>query len=141
MFSFFGLTLIASLWMSGTDAPLWEKMERLAWKNRVIVIYAPESGNLELNQQRQLLANTLAQQKERDLVIIECLSSKLTREDKVYINRHFNHDLTRFGVWLVGKDGGTKLSSSSTVPAEKFWALIDSMPMRQSEKARRNDPK
>jgi len=111
-------------------------MERLTWKNRVIVVYTPEAGSKDFQKQKQILAEKTKGVKERDLVIIECVGKTLSPEDKNYVSRHFNHDLTQFGVWLVGKDGGTKLSEAKPVTTEKIFSLIDSMPMRQSEMKR-----
>ncbi len=126
--------LLSSLLLSSfSETPLWEKMQRLTWKNRVIVLYTPEASSREFQKQKQILAEKTKGVKERDLVIIECVGKTLSSEDKNYVARHFDHDLAKFGVWLVGKDGGTKLSESKPVTTEKFFSLIDAMPMRQSE--------
>lgn len=108
-------------------------MERLTWKSRVIVVYTPEADSKDFQKQKQILAEKTKGVKERDLVVIECVGKTLSSEDKNYVARHFNHDLSQFGVWLVGKDGGTKLSENKPTTTEKFFSLIDSMPMRQSE--------
>lgn len=118
------------------EVPLWEKMQSSAWKNRVIVLYAPEASSKEFQQQKQILAEKAKELKERDLVVIECIGKSLSAEDKNYVAHHFMHDLNGFGVWLVGKDGGTKLSESKPVGTETFFSLIDSMPMRQTEMKR-----
>jgi hypothetical protein len=118
------------------EVPLWEKMQSLAWKNRVIVLYAPEANSKEFEQQKQILAAQTKELNERDLVVIECVGKTLSPEDKNYVAHHFMHDLNGFGVWLVGKDGGTKLSETKPVSTEKFFSLIDSMPMRRSEMKR-----
>ncbi|MEO0341702.1 MAG: DUF4174 domain-containing protein, partial [Bacteroidota bacterium] len=34
---------------------------------------------------------------------------------------------------LIGKDGGVKLRSTSVVPLDDLFALIDGMPMRRAE--------
>ena len=77
--------------------------------------------------------------KERDLVVIECRGGTRSSDDKNYLKRHFGHDLDTFGVWLVGKDGGTKLSETKPVTTEKFFSLIDAMPMRRAEMRRRRN--
>lgn len=115
------------------EVPLWEKMQSLTWKNRVIVIYAPEADSKDFQQQKQILAEKAEDLQARDLVVIECVGKTLSAEDKNYVAHHFMHDMSGFGVWLVGKDGGTKLSENKPVSTEKFFSLIDSMPMRQSE--------
>ena len=108
-------------------------MQLLTWKNRVILLYTPEANSKDFQKQKQILAQATKGVKERDLVVIECVGKTLSSEDKNYVSRHFNHDLSQFGVWLVGKDGSTKLSETKPVTTEKFFSLIDSMPMRQSE--------
>ena len=41
--------------------------------------------------------------------------------------------LNRIGVWLIGLDGSVKYFSPDSFDPELFFALIDAMPMRQSE--------
>ena len=41
--------------------------------------------------------------------------------------------LNRIGVWLIGLDGSVKYFSQDSFDPELFFALIDAMPMRQSE--------
>jgi len=38
-----------------------------------------------------------------------------------------------FGLELIGLDGGVKYRSTSAVPLEELWTLIDGMPMRRAE--------
>ena len=139
MNSLFITLLLSSLLLSFSftkDTSLEKKLKSLTWKNRVIVLYAPEASSTEFQQQKQILAAKTKDLQERDLVVIECVGNALSAEDKNYMKSHFTHDLTGFGVWLMGKDGGTKLSSTQPVSTEKFFSLIDSMPMRQAEMKR-----
>ncbi len=133
LYSFLAVPLLMA---TLAETPLWEKLERLTWKNRVVVVYAPIDGSRQMQQQVQALSQKTAGIKERDMVVIECVGSTLSSEDKNVINRRFSHDLSKFGVWLIGKDGGVKLSSATAVTAEKLFDLIDTMPMRQSEMKR-----
>ena len=41
--------------------------------------------------------------------------------------------LNRIGVWLIGLDGSVKYFSQDSFDPKLFFALIDAMPMRQSE--------
>ena len=43
-----------------------------------------------------------------------------------------------FALRLIGKDGAIKLSAETATPMMEIYALIDSMPMRQREKAERS---
>jgi hypothetical protein len=128
--------LVPMLLATMADTPLWEKLERLTWKNRVVVVYAPVDSSQELQQQLQILNQHNAGVKDREIVVIKCVKPTLSSEDKNYINRRLNHDMSGFGLWLVGKDGDIKLSSTQPVTAAKLFDLIDSMPMRHSERKR-----
>lgn len=125
--------LVPMLMATKTETPLWEKLERLTWKNRVVVIYSPADGSRQMQQQLLTLSQKNAEVKDRDIVVIECVKPALSSEDKNLINRRFNHDLAKFGVWLIGKDGSVKMSSTQPVAAEKLFELIDTMPMRRNE--------
>lgn len=134
------LSLILSF-MSLSNAkttPIEEQIESLTWKNRIIVLYAPEGKDKAFLEQKKLLDDHKKGTQVRDLVVIECLGEALNVEDKGYVARHFEHNLAEFGVWLIGKDGSTKLAKSKPVPTEKFFGLIDSMPMRRAEMKREN---
>lgn len=130
---YFALSVIPLLLALDDGIPLWEQLQRLTWKNRVVVIYAPRADSDKLQQQRQQLSNHQPGARERDLVVIECIGPTMNSEDKNYLKRHFNHNMTTFGVWLIGKDGGTKLAGTEPIEASEFFELIDSMPMRKAE--------
>lgn len=132
------LLLIPVMFATVVETPLWEKLERLTWKNRVVLVYTPVDGSKEVHQQIQLLSNHTEGFKERDIVVIECVGPALSSEDKNLINRRFNHNLSAFGVWLIGKDGAIKLSSTQPLTTEKLFGLIDTMPMRRSEMKPKN---
>ncbi len=133
---FLPFLLSALLLSSMKPMPLHEQIESLAWKNRIIILYAPADDDKALLTQKKILAEQKKGTQERDLVIIECIGEDLTMEDKGYVARHFDHDLGEFGVWLIGKDGGTKLAKTKPVGTDKFFGLIDAMPMRRAEMKR-----
>ncbi len=132
----YSLLLVPMLLATVAETPLWEKLERLTWKNRVVVVYAPVDGARPMQQQLQTLSQQTAGVKDRDMVVVECVRPSMSPEDKNFLNRRFKHDLDKFGVWLIGKDGGVKLSSTQPVMAQKLFELIDTMPMRRSEMKR-----
>jgi hypothetical protein len=134
----YSLLLTPMLLATIADTPLWEKLERLTWKNRVVVVYAPVDGAKPMQQQLQSLSQQTAGVKDRDIVVVECVRPAMSSEDRNFLNRRFKHDLDKFGVWLIGKDGGIKLSSAQPVTAQKLFDLIDTMPMRRSEMKRDN---
>lgn len=103
------------------------------WKNRLIVIYAPTADEPKLGQQRDSLNKQAAAVKERHLRIFTWENARTLPE---VARTRYEIDPARFTVLLIGKDGGVKLRSGAVVPPERFFQLIDSMPMRQAEMQR-----
>ena len=84
------------------------------WKHRVLIIDTPSSEATEYRRQRSALEAAAAGLKERDLIVI-------------------TQAAPTFRVRLVGKDGGVKLDQAEPVKLSALFALIDAMPMRQTE--------
>jgi hypothetical protein len=132
-----------SLSQSNPSKPLATLIDR----NRVLLVFAPDSSDSNFATQRTFLKNQASQAKDRDLILIPVFA-KWTSNDLDLRNENaaFTSDAEQknlrsrykiqpneFSVILLGKDGGEKLRSRTPVTMEKLKELIDSMPMRQQE--------
>lgn len=126
------------IWAVQGAASLQERIDRLIWKNRVVLVYAPREESDSYREQIRLLNSAPAELTERNMVVITCLKDRLPLKDQGYLIRQFQSKPEAFGVWLIGKDGSVKLQSERPVSPEKLFGLIDSMPMRRAEMKRRN---
>jgi len=115
-------------------------MDLYQGRYRPVAISAPSEDSEELRQQRSLFASAVDGLRERDIVLIEAVGQKIATivgpdcdSSAQDLRAHYGIDASRFSVVLVGKDGGVKLRAEEAVPAEKLFALIDAMPMRQRE--------
>lgn len=106
-----------------------DSLDALRWKKRLILIYAPAGADEKLAEQQSLLRARRAEVAERDLAEIVIRE----RNDHPEAVKRFGLTGPEFTVVLVGKDGGEKLRSNEVVQPERFFRLIDSMPMRQDE--------
>jgi hypothetical protein len=97
----------------------------------VVVVGLPNDPRV--GQQLAALQNDQAALRERD-VLVQDLTPDAARRERPELGVKPE---AAFEVLLVGKDGGVKLSSLTPVPAADLTALIDTMPMRQSEMRRR----
>ena len=104
------------------------------WKARVLVVSAPAPDDRALLAQRQALASVDAAARERDLVLIEASGDDARAQA---LRRRVGLPRDAFGAVLVGKDGGTKLSSTEPIPPQRLFSTIDAMPMRRDEMRRR----
>lgn len=102
------------------------------WTSRVLVALAPSGADAALAAQRRIFADLGAAARERDLVLVEATDDT---PRGAALRRRFGGD--GFRAVLVGKDGGEKLSAAAPLGRDALFPLIDAMPMRQDEMARR----
>lgn len=101
-------------------------------KRQVFIFGVPQSK--AVTRQLALFEKETAGVAERDMEI-----TLVAKEMKWYKKYKVAPD-TPFTLILVGKDGGEKYRSEKPAPAAELFALIDAMPMRQSEMRRASKP-
>lgn len=116
---------------------------------RVLLVFAPNPNNAQLQIQFQQLQAEAAGFRERNLLLVPLLdpggmaqlpqsdlpTATLTPEDEADARKRF-HRHSGFQVVLIGKDGGEKMRSSQPITSEKLYGAIDAMPMRKDEMKR-----
>lgn len=102
------------------------------WKNRVLVVVAP-AGDPTAETQRRIYESSAKGMSERAIILIEALDDS---ERSRQIRSRLSADGRRFQVFLVGKDGHTAISSDKPLSADRLFAQVDAMPMRQDEMRR-----
>ncbi|MFS4469502.1 DUF4174 domain-containing protein [Maribacter sp. 2210JD10-5] len=117
-----------------------QDLESYRWKNRIILLVAPEIDNNGLESQ---LTEFNAKKTEMDDRVIKLflvtpkstyrtnMEAATLSASKVYTA--LNIDIDFAGIILIGKDGGVKLKESFTIKVKDIFNLIDSMPMRRQE--------
>ena len=116
-------------------------LSQYRWKNRLLLIFAPNRSHLLFDGLHQSLAARETEVADRDLVIFEIFESAPSSINKAVIDSDSAHWLRerfdvqpgKFTVVLIGKDGGIKLKRGDRTNLEAIFGLIDSMPMRREE--------
>ena len=116
-------------------------LSRFVDKARVLVISAPSATDRKLHDQDHDLASFSAEMNDRDLVVIHLIGDQArdTRADSldaVTVRRAAGLEPDRFGVALIGKDGGVKLRRKTPIAVPELFRVIDAMPMRRDEMKR-----
>ncbi len=131
------------VWMMFTTTYQPSPLGAYQWKNRIIVVSADQQSELE--KQVAIFRNTNEAFKERDLILVTLHKNQINIDGQeasdisaAQLRDYYNLPTQGFRVLLIGKDGGTKLSSSSIVEHQKIYNLIDSMPMRKAEMRKEN---
>jgi hypothetical protein len=140
MRSLFGAAL--ALAILGGVAPALA-MTDYKWKYRPLVVFAKSEELASLAEQRRIVAANRAGLAERNVVVIWVIGDSVAADfgphpgvgAEVLRNR-FGAGEAAFRALLIGKDGGTKISSAGPLGATVLNATIDSMPMRRNEMRR-----
>jgi NADH dehydrogenase [ubiquinone] 1 alpha subcomplex assembly factor 1 len=131
---------LASVHAYSADAP-FTLMQR-QWKNRVLVVSAPTADDASLEEQQIEMALTPEEFADRDMLLVTLLDNavstagvrELTTEEAAAIRTTLGLRPGSFALRLIGKDGSVKLANETAVSMTEIYALIDGMPMRQTEK-------
>ena len=122
-------------------------LENYRWKNRVLLVFAPDERDGLYQRQTALANEARAGYRERDLVVVSVFTESGRDEENSILQKGQTRQLrtdfrvsdSQFCVILVGKDGGEKLRQADVLAIEKLFGVIDAMPMRQSEVKRKNE--
>ncbi|MGI9272721.1 MAG: CIA30 family protein [Woeseiaceae bacterium] len=117
------------------------EIEQYLWKNRVLVISAPNEDDENLKAQQAAVALTSEEFEDRDMVLVTLLEDlpstakqrRLTISEATAARAALGVRSVAFSVTLIGKDGSIKLSAKTNTSMTEIYALIDGMPMRQRE--------
>jgi len=120
---------------------LAEPLDVYRYENRLIVVSLPQAAVAE--KVNAILASNREKIEERHLKIIDVSEGEQKFSTAVRLNPSQNEAVrkqlrisagdTLPTFVLIGKDGGAAARSSGTLDLEKWFALIDEMPMRRAE--------
>ncbi|WP_176484552.1 DUF4174 domain-containing protein [Sphingomonas spermidinifaciens] len=112
-----------------------DSAERRDLDPRLIVIFAPSRSDPNLLRQRALLRQSQRGMAERDVHVIEVVGDTVAgaHDYAAALRQRYAVPRGRFGVVLVGRDGGVKFRSAEAVVPIRIERIIDAMPMRLRE--------
>lgn len=94
------------------------------WKNRILLVFGNEKNEELIEKQRAIFNAQESELKKRDLIVFVNPKSR----GMVKLSNGAN-----FEVILIGKDGSVKKRKTELMSTDGLFAIIDAMPMRQSE--------
>ena len=133
------ISLMAGLSAASAQSDL----DALRWKNRILILFAPESNDPALDRQAQRLLSDRDALSERDLVVLSVAGERVealygdprAQHNAAALRRHFGFGTKPgFEAILIGKDGGVKWRSDAPFAPKAMNAVIDAMPMRRSQR-------
>ncbi len=117
------------------------------WKKRPLVVSVPNDGDRHLNDLKNELMTAPWEFESRDMILVILRDTpgsglrdrRLTSQETDATRRALGILPGEFAVRLIGKDGSVKLATERPTPMKDIYALIDTMPMRESEKQNRKN--
>ena len=139
-FLFITLFMLNTSFAAGQPAARFE-MKDLRWKNRVVVLFAPDAVHPDAAAVLQEVELYPSEFLDRDMVLVTAfeagrgsVAGKPLATDAVSsLREEYGVAAGAFRLLLIGKDGGVKLDRTESVHLNELFALIDTMPMRQRE--------
>lgn len=139
-FYFLAVALLGALpWAAAQTpaaAPLQQALRAGRDRQRFLLVGAPTAEHPAFNRQKELLASAAGQLQERDIRVLDVLYDQLSAADRQLVQR-LGLRPPAFGVVLVGKDGGTKRTSTAPLAPDDLFGTVDKMPMRRQEMRQR----
>ncbi|SER21238.1 protein of unknown function [Faunimonas pinastri] len=116
----------------------------LRWNNRVLLIHAGAADDSRLAEEKRRIASAHAELADRDMVVIAQVGA--AEPELLYGSAPKGAVASfrtapaepGFQIVLIGKDGGEKGRWSEPVAMNEVFGLIDAMPMRRAEAARKS---
>jgi hypothetical protein len=121
-----------------------EPLAHYRWKNRLLVVFASEAADKQLQAQSEHVAANEAGFHDRDLLQFTVLPNQVQGPEQhsaavaKQLRQHYKVAKGEFVVLLIGKDGTVKLRKNEPVSMQEIFKLIDTMPMRKAEMRKGN---
>ena len=100
-----------------------------SWDKRIVLLISKENQINIIGETDNFFASNGCENESRNLTYIRIVGDDI----KKYIipERYKN----KYGIWLIGYDGGTKSYSTDASLLKEIHSIIDTMPIRQTEMA------
>ena len=125
--------LLLAMSLISTAISTWnfppQHLDTFKWKNRVLLLFAPDSAEANFVQQLADIRSRSQALHDRDLLVFTSTDSD---QPAALLRERFKISAHEYTLILIGKDGTEKLRKHTAVPADEVFKLIDSMPMRRA---------
>ena len=108
-----------------TKINLEHHINSFSWDKRIVLFIAKDIHFI--NETDDFFKTNSCENEERNLKYIRIVRDDI---DKYTIPDRYKN---KYGLWLIGYDGGVKLYSNDTSLLKEIHNIIDTMPIRKSE--------
>ena len=114
---------------SNTKINLDDYINSFSWDRRVVLLITKEKNDQLILKTDNFFNRNSCENEERNLEYIRIVGDDINKY--IIPDRYKN----KYGIWLIGYDGGDKSYSTDASLLKEIHNIIDTMPIRQSEMA------
>ena len=118
---------------SSTKINLDDYINSFSWNKRIVLFITKEKYIHFINETDDFFKRNSCENETRNLKYIRIVGDDISKY--IIPDRYMN----KYGIWLIGYDGGDKSYSTDTSLLKEIYNIIDTMPMRKSEITEQND--
>ena len=115
--------------ISSTKISLDDYINSFSWDRRIVLLISEEKHLNVINETDNFFNRNSCENEERNLEYIRIVGDDINKY--IIPDRYKN----KYGIWLIGYDGGDKSYSTDASLLKKIHSIIDKMPIRRSEMA------
>ena len=117
---------------STTKISLEDYINSFSWDRRIVLLISEESNLNVINETDNFFNRNSCENEERNLEYIRIVGDDINKY--IIPDRYKN----KYGIWLIGYDGGDKSYSTDASLLKEIHNIIDTMPIRKTEMAEQN---
>ena len=128
------LTLLMFPTMSNSSAKinLEDYINSFSWDKRIVLLITKENHINVISETDDFFKRNSCENEARNLEYIRIIGDDFNKY--IFPDRYKN----KYGIWLIGYDGGDKSYSIDASLLKEIHNIIDTMPIRQTEMAEQN---
>ena len=127
------LSVYPTMSNSNTKINLEDYINSFSWDKRIVLFIKKEKDIHFINETDSFFKRSSCENEARNLKYIRIVGGDI---DKYIIPDRYKN---KYGIWLIGYDGGDKSYSTDKSVLKEIHNIIDTMPMRKSEITEQND--
>jgi hypothetical protein len=121
------LFMFPTMGNSSTKINLQDYINSLSWKKRIVLFITKAKYVHFINETDDFFKRNNCKNEARNLKYIRIVGDDI---DQYTISDRYKN---KYGLWLIGYDGGDKSYSNDTSLLKEIHKIIDTMPIRKTE--------
>ena len=117
---------------SNVKINLLDYINSFSWDKRIVLIIAKEKHSNLIKKTDDFFERNSCENESRNLEYVRIVGDDI---NKYHIPERYKN---KYGIWLIGYDGGDKSYGFDASLLKKLYSIIDKMPIRQAEVAGQN---